>query len=65
VATGVQMEGYSIDDNGESICFNIFCYNVQPGVDIDYSTGKSKLIEEVEANAALLFINWKIFQKKT
>ena len=65
VATGVQMEGYSVDDNGKEICFNIFCYNVQPGIDIDYKTGVSKLIEEIETNSALLFINWKIFQKKT
>ena len=65
VATGVQMEGYSIDDNGETICFNIFCYNVQPGIDIDYKTGNSILIEQIEVNSALLFVNWKIFQKKT
>lgn len=65
VATGVQMEGYSIDDNGKEICFNIFCYNVQPGIDIDYKTGVSKLMEEIETNSALLFINWKIFQKNT
>lgn len=64
VATGVQMEGYSIDDSGKSICFNIFAYNVQPGVDIDYQTGDSKLLEELENNSALLFINWKIFQKR-
>lgn len=65
VATGVQMEGYSVDDNGRSLKFNIFCYNVQPGVEIDYKTGHSKLIEELEANAALFFINWKIFEKNT
>lgn len=41
VATGVQMEAYSIEDNGEGICFNVFCYNVQPGVKIDYTTGRS------------------------
>ena len=41
VATGVQMEAYSIEDAGEGICFNVFCYNVQPGVEIDYSTGES------------------------
>lgn len=63
VATGVQMEGYSIDDNGKAICFNIFCYNVQPGVDIDYKTGASKLLEEVANISSLLFVNWKIFQK--
>lgn len=41
VATGVQMEAYSIEDAGEGISFNVFCYNVQPGVGIDYSTGES------------------------
>lgn len=65
VATGVQMEGYSIDDDGEEICFNIFCYNVQPGIDIDYQTGVSKLIEEMEANSALFYVNWIFFLKKT
>lgn len=63
VATGVQMEGYSVDDNGKAICFNIFCYNVQPGIEINYKTGASKLIEEIETNSALLFVNWKFFQK--
>lgn len=41
VADGVQMEGYSVEDQGEGICFNIFAYNVQPGITIDYKTGKS------------------------
>lgn len=41
VASGVQMEAYSVEDDGEGICFNVFCYNVQPGVEIDYSTGRS------------------------
>ncbi len=41
VASGVQMEAYSVEDDGEGICFNIFCYNVQPGVKIDYTTGRS------------------------
>ena len=43
VASGVQMEAYSIEDNGEGICFNVYVYNVQPGIVIDYTTGKSKL----------------------
>lgn len=42
VASGVQMEAYSVEDDGEGICFNIYCYNVQPGVEIDYSTGRSR-----------------------
>ena len=41
VANGVQMEAYSIEDNGTGISFNVFVYNVQPGINIDYSTGKS------------------------
>jgi len=41
VATGVQMEAYSVEDDGEGICFNVFCYNIQPGIEIDYTTGKS------------------------
>lgn len=39
LAKGVQMEAYSIEDNGEGIKFNIFLYNVQPNVNIDYKTG--------------------------
>lgn len=41
VATGVRMEAYSLDDNGYSVCFDVFVYNVQPGIVIDYATGKS------------------------
>jgi DNA-entry nuclease len=44
VARGVQMEGYSIEDNGKSICFNVYCYNAQPDIEIDYSDGSSKAI---------------------
>lgn len=43
VATGVQMEAYSVEDNGKGIKFNVFVYNVQDGVEIDYSTGISRL----------------------
>lgn len=41
VASGVQMEAMSVEDNGEGICFNVYIYNVQPGIEIDYSTGES------------------------
>lgn len=41
VARGVQMEAYSVEDNGEGICFHIYAYNCQPGVTIDYATGDS------------------------
>jgi len=46
VARGVQLEGWSVEDNGEGICFNVYAYNVQPGVIIDYATGKSREAEE-------------------
>ena len=41
VAEGVLMEAWSVEDNGDGVCFNVFCYNVQPGVEIDYATGDS------------------------
>lgn len=43
VASGVQIEAYSIEDNGKGVCFNVYIYNVQPGIKIDYATGKSEL----------------------
>lgn len=51
LADGVQMEAYSLEDDGESICFNVFVYNVQPGVWIDYATGESGLGEALEEDA--------------
>lgn len=48
VARGVQMEAYSIEDAGASICFNVFVYNVQPGIEINYSDGSSRLSETVD-----------------
>lgn len=41
LAKGVEMEAYSVEDDGEGISFHVFCYNVQPGVEIDYETGYS------------------------
>lgn len=43
VAKGVQMEAYSVEDDGEGVCFNVFVYNNQPGIEIDYATGESSL----------------------
>jgi DNA-entry nuclease len=42
VASGVLMEAKSVEDNGEGLMFNVFCYNVQPGIVIDYATGDSE-----------------------
>ena len=45
VADGVLMEAMSVEDRGLDIEFNVFVYNVQPQVKIDYQTGKSSLDE--------------------
>ena len=45
LASGVQMEAYSIEDEGNGVCFNIYCFNAQPGIAIDYKTGDSCLLE--------------------
>lgn len=41
VARGVEMEAYSVEDQGQGICYHIFLYNVQPGIIIDYATGNN------------------------
>ena len=43
VCRGVLMEAYSVEDDGDGICYNVFCYNVQPGITIDYATGQNWL----------------------
>lgn len=43
VANGVLMEAYSVEDSGKGVSFCVFVYNVQPGIEIDYKTGDSKL----------------------
>ena len=45
VASGIQMEALSVEDQGKGIKFNIYVYNVEDGIEIDYKTGESKLIE--------------------
>lgn len=44
VARGVYIEAYSVEDKGEGICFFVYCYNVQPGVVIDYGNGESRML---------------------
>ncbi len=51
VAKGVQMEGWSVEDNGKGICFNVFVYNNQPGIEIDYATGDSWLSTDMAGKA--------------
>ncbi len=51
VASGVQMEAESVEDGGEGICFNVYVYNVQPDIVIDYATGDNWIAEEEDAGA--------------
>ena len=52
VPTGIQMEACSVEDAGRSVCFNVFVYNVQPGISIDYSSGGSQRNAEITVSAA-------------
>lgn len=52
LSSGVQMEAKSVEDDGEGVCFNVYVYNVQPGIGIDYSTGESWLEESINTNAS-------------
>lgn len=69
VAEGVQMEAKSVEDDGEGVLFNVFCYNVQPGVAIDYATGDSqpalegKGEQSTEKSTYILNTNNKKFHK--
>lgn len=75
VASGVQMEAFSVEDNGEGICFNVYVYNVQPGITINYATGDNWLtggeIPETEPETEawdgkyILNINTKKIHKST
>ncbi len=54
VARGVQMEAWSVEDEGAGICFNVYAYNNQPGVVIDYATGVSALSDtQMQTNEAV------------
>ena len=52
VADGVLMEARSVEDNGDGICYCVYLYNVQPGVEIDYATGESRVSEEEDDGEA-------------
>lgn len=43
LASGIQLEALSVEDNGEGIKFNVYIYNVQDGVSINYLNGESSL----------------------
>jgi DNA-entry nuclease len=44
LVNGVQMEAYSVEDDGDGICFNVFVYNIQPQIAINYANGDSSYI---------------------
>ena len=48
LASGVQIEALSVEDEGKGVRFNVYCYNVQPGISIHYQTGDSELLSEAE-----------------
>jgi DNA-entry nuclease len=52
LAKGVLIEAKSVEDKGEKVQFNVFCYNVQPDIIIDYKTGDSKKVEKEEEKKA-------------
>ena len=46
VCRGVRLEAQSIEDHGETLCFHVYCYNLQPHVQIDYATGRNQAAGE-------------------
>ena len=71
LASGVLMEGYSVEDQGKGISFCVYCYNVQPGVTIDYATGDSHISDKSDNSKKnniktyILNTNTKKFHKPT
>lgn len=63
VANGVQMQAYSVEDNGQGISFNVYCYNVQPGVAIDYATGDNQAV--ASSSASVTSTSSDVSDKKT
>ena len=54
VASGVQMEAESVEDDGAGVCFNVYVYNVQPQITINYATGDNWESDTVESDKDLL-----------
>ena len=67
LASGVQIEAYSVEDKGKGVSFNVYCYNVQPGVTIDYTNGDSKLSDGTIASITLNYTKYalEVGQSKT
>ena len=43
LARGVEIEAYSVEDKGKGLCFHVFIYNIQPGIELDYVTGENRV----------------------
>lgn len=54
LARGILIEGLSVEDDGKDICFNVYCFNVQPGINIDYLNGNSYLANTEETESDVL-----------
>ena len=52
VASGVHIEAESVEDNGDGILFNVYCFNAQPGIAIDYATGDSHQDDSIVADSS-------------
>lgn len=57
VARGVHMMARSVEDNGAGVSFNVYCFNVMPGAEIDYNTGIVTTGEQAAQDARLYIIN--------
>ena len=57
LASGVKIEGWSVEDNGAGICFNIFIYNVETDYVINYADGSAHLDPNSELNNCTFVIN--------
>lgn len=57
VARGVQMKAWSVEDDGDGISFNVYCFNVTPGAEINYETGIVTTAEQAAQSARLYVIN--------
>lgn len=64
LARGVHMEAMSVEDGGRGISFNIYCYNVQPKIQLDYKTGESKSTISGDANGYRTRKNGKTYSTK-
>lgn len=46
LASGIELEAMSVEDQGRGVKFNVYLYNVQDGIEIDYATGESRLAQK-------------------